>query len=45
MSSSIQNLHFLLATAKTGGTVEDEEEIPVIFVANGEKGADGADRE
>lgn len=44
MSNSIQDLQLLLATAKTGGTVEDgPEDILVNFVANGEKGEKGED--
>lgn len=42
MSNSIQDLQLLLATAKTGGTVEDgPEDILVNFVANGENGTPG----
>ena len=42
MNSNIQDLHLLLATAKTGGTIEDgPEDIPVTIVSNGTPGDDG----
>ena len=44
MNSNIQDLHLLLATAKTGGTIEDgPEDIPVTIVSNGTPGTPGDD--